>query len=73
MSKVEQLGGSMVKLTLEISPEKFEQAIRTVYNKQKHQISIPGFRKGKVPYQMVVRAYGKEVFYEDALNEVMTD
>ncbi len=73
MSKVEQLGGSMVKLTLEISPEKFEQAIRTVYNKQKHQISIPGFRKGKVPYQMVVRAYGKEVFYEDALNEVLPD
>ena len=73
MSKVEQLGGSMVKLTLEISPEKFEQAIRTVYNKQKNQISIPGFRKGKVPYQMVVRAYGKEVFYEDALNEVLPD
>ena len=73
MSKVENLGGSMVKLTLEISPEKFENAIRTVYNKQKKQISIPGFRKGKVPYQMVVRAYGKEVFYEDALNEVLPD
>ena len=73
MSKVDNLGGSMVKLTLEISPEKFENAIRTVYNKQKKQISIPGFRKGKVPYQMVVRAYGKEVFYEDALNEVLPD
>ena len=73
MSKVENLGGSMVKLTLEISPEKFENAIRTDYNKQKKQISIPGFRKGKVPYQMVVRAYGKEVFYEDALNEVLPD
>ena len=44
MSKVENLGGSMVKLTLEISPEKFENAIRTVYNKQKKQISIPGMR-----------------------------
>ena len=73
MSKVDMLEGSMAKLTVEISPEDFESAIRTVYNKQKKQISIPGFRKGKVPYQMVVRAYGKEVFYEDALNELLPD
>ncbi|MBO6159271.1 MAG: trigger factor [Firmicutes bacterium] len=73
MSNVESLGGSMVKLSLEISAEDFEKAIRDVYNKQKKQISIPGFRKGKVPYQMVIRMYGKEVFYDDALNEILPD
>ena len=70
---VKKLEHSMVELTLEISPEKFSEAIKTVYNKQKKSISLPGFRKGKAPLAMIERVYGAEVFYEDALNEVLPD
>jgi len=70
---VKKLEHSMVELTLEISPEQFQEAIKTVYNRQKKSISLPGFRKGKAPLQMIERAYGAEVFYEDALNEVLPD
>ena len=70
---VEKLEGSQVKLNLTVTPEQFEEAIQKVYNKAKKNINLPGFRKGKAPRKMVERAYGKEVFYEDALNEVLPD
>lgn len=70
---VEDLGGSMVRLTLEIAPEKFQEGIRTVYNRNRKSITIPGFRKGHAPLQLVERTYGKDIFYEDALNEVLPD
>ena len=73
MNQVEQLGNSMVKVTLEISPEQFEKAMDIAYNKSKKQIAIPGFRKGKAPRKLVEKAYGKEIFYEDAINAVLPD
>ena len=63
----------MAKLTIEASAEDLEKAIEKAYQKQKKQISIPGFRKGKVPRQMVEKMYGKAVFYEDAANELIPD
>ena len=69
--KAENLDKNMVKLTIEVSEEEFDKAIQNAYNKQKSQISIPGFRKGKVPRQMIEKMYGPQVFYEDAANEVM--
>jgi len=71
--QVEQLENSMVKLTLEISPEQFEKAMDVAYNKAKKQISLPGFRKGKAPRKLVEKAYGKEIFYEDAINAVLPE
>lgn len=71
--QVEKLEKNMAKLTVEVSAEDLEKAIEKVYQKQKKQISIPGFRKGKVPRQMVERMYGREVFYEDAANELIPD
>lgn len=71
--QVEKLEKNMAKLTVEVGAEDLEKAIEKVYQKQKKQISIPGFRKGKVPRQMVERMYGKEVFYEDAANELIPD
>ena len=61
----------MVKLTIEVPAEELEKAIDAAYKKQKNQISIPGFRKGKVPRAMVEKMYGVEVFYEDAANTLM--
>ena len=71
--QVEKLEKNMAKLTIETSAEELESAIEKVYQKQKRQISIPGFRKGKVPRQMVEKMYGKEVFYEDAANTLIPD
>ena len=69
--KVENLEHNMAKLTIEVSAEELEKALNKAYNKQKNQISVPGFRKGKVPRAMVEKMYGAEIFYEDAANELM--
>lgn len=69
--QVEKLEKNMAKLTIEVSAEELEKAIEKVFQRQKKNISIPGFRKGKVPRQMVEKMYGKEVFYEDAANELI--
>lgn len=71
--QVEKLEKNMAKLTIEASAEDLEKAIEKAYQKQKSQISIPGFRKGKVPRQMIEKMYGKEVFYEDAANVLIPD
>ena len=69
--QVEKLEHNMAKLTIEVSAEDVEKALNSAYNKQKKNISIPGFRKGKVPRAMIEKMYGAEVFYEDAANELM--
>lgn len=63
----------MAKLTIEVSAEELEKAIESVYQRSKKNISVPGFRKGKVPRKMIERMYGKEVFYEDAVNDLLPD
>ena len=60
-------------LEVSISGEDFKAAILKAYNKQKGNIAIPGFRKGKVPLHMIERYYGKGVFYEDALDILYPD
>ena len=69
--QVENLDKNMVKLTIEVPAEELEKAIESAYKKQKNQISVPGFRKGKVPRAMIEKMYGAGVFYEDAANTLM--
>ena len=71
--KIEKLEGGMAKLTIEVSADEFGKAIEVAYNKNKKKISIPGFRAGKVPRNMIEKMYGKGVFYEDAANEIIPD
>ncbi len=71
ITNVEKLDNSMVKITIEAEAKLFEDEIQKVYLKNKKHISLPGFRKGKAPRIMIERAYGKEIFYEDAANELI--
>jgi trigger factor len=71
--QVETLEKNMAKLTVEIEAERLEKALDAAYNKQKKSISMPGFRKGKVPRAMVEKMYGVEVFYEDAANILLQE
>ena len=62
-----------VKFEITVEAEKFDEAIKKVYFKSAKYFNIPGFRKGKAPMQIVEKYYGKEIFYEDAFNEVAQD
>ena len=69
--QVEKLEHNMAKLTIEVAAEEVEKAIQAAYLKQRGKISLPGFRKGKVPRQMLEKMYGAEIFYEDAINRMI--
>ncbi len=71
--QVEKLEKNMAKLTIEVAAEELEKAIESAYQKNKNRISVPGFRKGKAPRKMLEQMYGKEIFYEDAANELVPD
>jgi len=71
--QVENMDNSMAKITIEVSAEELEKALHGAYNKQKGKINVPGFRKGKVPRQMVEKMYGPEIFYDDAANALIPE
>ena len=71
--QVEKLEKNMAKLTIEVSAEEFEKAVQAAYLKQRKNIAVPGFRKGKVPRQMIEKMYGPEIFYDDAANALIPD
>ena len=60
-----------LKLEFTIEAKKFDEAIIKVFNKSAKYFNIPGFRKGKAPFNIVERMYGDEIFYEDAFNELV--
>ena len=62
-----------VKLNVTIEASKFDEAMKKVYFKSAKYFNIPGFRKGKAPMNIVEKYYGKEIFYEDAFNEVVPE
>ncbi len=59
---------STVKITIELDAKEWGEAINSAYEKSKGRYSMPGFRKGKVPKNLLEKAYGKGIFYEDAIN-----
>ena len=69
--QVENLEKNTAKLTIEVPAEKFEEAVQHSYNKNKGKFNIPGFRKGKAPFNMIKKMHGVGVFYEDAVDEVI--
>ncbi len=71
--QVEKKEKNMAVLTIEVPAEELEKAIENVYRKNRGQIMIPGFRKGKAPRKMIEQMYGKGVFYEDAANALIPE
>ncbi|MCQ2549551.1 MAG: trigger factor [Lachnospiraceae bacterium] len=71
--QVENLDNNMAKLTIEVAADVVEAAIESAYQKQKRNINIPGFRKGKVTRKVVEKMYGPAVFYDDAINEMIPE
>ena len=69
--QVEKLEKNMAKLTVEVPAESVEKAIQTAYQKMRKSINIAGFRKGRAPRQLIEKMYGKEVFYNDAIDEML--
>ncbi len=71
--KVEKLEKGMAKLTIEVSAEKFEEAMKSAYKKNAGKYNVQGFRRGKVPMKVIEKMYGPEAFYEDAANIIIPD
>lgn len=71
--QVEKLEKNMAKLTIEVSAEDLDKAMQNAYQKAKGRISIPGFRKGKVPRKVIEQMYGKGIFLEDAANALIPE
>ncbi len=71
MAKVEYLDDSRVKITVEVSPEQFEEGLDHAYEKIKDDVEIEGFRKGQAPRAVYEQKKGVETLYEDALNHVI--
>jgi FKBP-type peptidyl-prolyl cis-trans isomerase (trigger factor) len=65
--KLEQ--ANSYELVVTVDGETFEKALNTVYKKEVKKINIPGFRKGKAPRHIIEKMYGKEVFYDDAMQD----
>lgn len=72
--KVENTGNkNEVKLSFVVEAEKFDEAMKKVYAKTAKYFTIPGFRKGKAPMNMVEKQYGTEIFHEDTFNELVPE
>ena len=72
-STIEKKEHSQVVISLESSKEEWNEALKKAYNKNKNRFQVPGFRKGKVPYQLVCQYYGEGVLFEDAMNEIANE
>ena len=69
-STIEKKEHSEVVISLEAGMEEWKAALKQAYNKNKGRFQVPGYRKGKVPYQLVCQYYGEGVLYDDAMNEI---
>jgi len=73
MAKIEELSNSRVKLTIDVTPEQFEEGLDKAFEKIKDDVEIKGFRKGKVTREVYEQHKGVESLYEEALNHVVQE
>ena len=72
-SEYEKLEKSKIKLTVNVTPERFREGLQAAYNKNKQYFDLPGFRKGKAPRKIIERMYGRDIFHEDAVGIILPD
>ena len=72
-AKMEKIENNVVKLEVRVEAEKFNEALKKAYNKNKMHFNVQGFRKGKVPMAMIKKYYGIEVLFDDAINFVIDE
>lgn len=70
LTSVNKMEHNTVELLINVSEEQFQDALVKAYKKKVKSIALPGFRKGKAPKAMIEKMYGKEFFYDDAINMV---
>ncbi len=71
VTKCERKEHSKAEVTVEFDSNEYENAMERVYEKIRRNIDIPGYRRGKAPRSVIEGKYGKEVFYEDVLGELV--
>lgn len=67
-AKMEKIDVNVVKFEVKVEADKFKEALTRAYKKNVKKFNVPGFRKGKVPMNVVKKYYGVEVLLEDAVN-----
>ena len=65
--------GNVTTIVVEIDKDLMEKGVNAAYLKQRKNIQLPGFRKGKAPRKMIESMYGAHVFYEDGLEEIFPE
>ncbi|WP_045174206.1 trigger factor [Anaerocellum danielii] len=71
--KIKKKGTNKAIIEVEVEAEKFEEGLQKSYLKNAKYFKIPGFRPGKAPRSLIERAYGEEVFYDDAIDYVLNE
>ncbi len=71
--KADKLEHSQYELHISVEKEVFEAALTKAYQKDGKKMTVPGFRKGKAPRSVIEKLYGKGVFYETAINDLIPD
>lgn len=71
LTKSETIEKNKYELQFSVDKATFDAAVDKVYRKQVRSITVPGFRKGKAPKSIIEKMYGKGVFYEDAINDLI--
>ena len=64
---------NLYEIEFDVEKAIFDAAVEKVYRREVKKINVPGFRKGKAPRSIIEKMYGKGVFFEDAINEIIPD
>ncbi|MEN6348592.1 MAG: trigger factor [Syntrophomonas sp.] len=72
-ARLEKIENSEAFIEIEVTPEKVEEGMQQAYRKVVKQVNVPGFRKGKVPRELLERYYGKEVLFQESLEFIVPD
>ncbi len=69
---IQKLSKSKVEIAINVTKEEWAEDVKQAYEKNKYKYSLEGFRKGKVPMNVLINRFGKEFLYEDALDETLS-